>query len=479
MTALAQPPIPAKPMRRLRRRAVILLALVLVTIAVPLTAWLSLSWKDEHALAEALADTDRLDPHWRLPELLAGRPNIPPEENAALQVGVASNASGKIYTLFQKHFPEAEADALRDFPADVNLDARQKAMLIDLWVNAVDAIAAARKLKDMPRGRPRITYAPDFISTLVQPVQDAREVCSLLHIDVVIRSEDGDADGAIDSCRAMLNTGRSIGEEPFVIAVLVRCACANMTVNAVERVLARGCPGEPALATMQTALEQELAEPTLLFALRGERAGLLEVLRLMADGKVRPSFVSALASGGKQPGLVGRFLEDHLPARTTADQASLLRGMNKLVEAAKLPVEQQAAAFESAIEEWKDRADSPLLQRKWADMSLSAHLRVEANMRAAVAAVAALAAERYRLKHAQWPASLDALVKAGLLKAVPLDPFDGEPLRLKRLPDGLVIYSVGQDRTDNGGIINRRAEAPAGTDLGFRLWNERTWPAPE
>ena len=75
---------------------------------------------------------------------------------------------------------------------------------------------------------------------------------------------------------------------------------------------------------------------------------------------------------------------------------------------------------------------------------------MQANMRSAVAA---LAAERYRLKQGQWPKSLDALVTAGLLKTVPLDPFDGEPLRLKRLPTGVVIYSVGPDRTDNGGRL--------------------------
>ena len=61
---------------------------------------------------------------------------------------------------------------------------------------------------------------------------------------------------------------------------------------------------------------------------------------------------------------------------------------------------------------------------------------------------------------------------------MPLDPFDGESLRLKRLPAGPVIYSVGPDRTDNGGAIDRRADAPAGTDAGFRLWNDRAWPAP-
>src|SRR5207237_9389675 len=47
--------------------------------------------------------------------------------------------------------------------------------------------------------------------------------------------------------------------------------------------------------------------------------------------------------------------------------------------------------------------------------------------------IAAVAAERYRLKHKNaWPRNLDDLVKDGLLKEVPKDPYDGKPLRFKR-----------------------------------------------
>jgi len=38
----------------------------------------------------------------------------------------------------------------------------------------------------------------------------------------------------------------------------------------------------------------------------------------------------------------------------------------------------------------------------------------------------------------------DALVP-GQLSAVPADPFDGKPLRFKRLTKGYVIYSIGKD----------------------------------
>ena len=35
--------------------------------------------------------------------------------------------------------------------------------------------------------------------------------------------------------------------------------------------------------------------------------------------------------------------------------------------------------------------------------------------------------------------------------SVPLDPFDGQELRYKKLERGFVIYSIGEDQKDNGG----------------------------
>lgn len=65
---------------------------------------------------------------------------------------------------------------------------------------------------------------------------------------------------------------------------------------------------------------------------------------------------------------------------------------------------------------------------------------------------AAVACERYRLATAQWPEDLNALV-GEYLKAIPLDPFDGRPIRYKRIPEGIMLWSVGQDMIDNGGNL--------------------------
>lgn len=64
----------------------------------------------------------------------------------------------------------------------------------------------------------------------------------------------------------------------------------------------------------------------------------------------------------------------------------------------------------------------------------------------------ALAVERFRLAHAgKVPAGLLELVP-DFLPAVPCDLFDGQPLRFKSLPRGYVIYSIGADGADDGGL---------------------------
>jgi hypothetical protein len=68
----------------------------------------------------------------------------------------------------------------------------------------------------------------------------------------------------------------------------------------------------------------------------------------------------------------------------------------------------------------------------------------------------ALGVERFRLAHSgALPNKLADLVPE-FLAAVPLDPYDAQPLRYKTLPRGYVVYSIGPDRHDDGG-----AEAPS------------------
>jgi hypothetical protein len=87
----------------------------------------------------------------------------------------------------------------------------------------------------------------------------------------------------------------------------------------------------------------------------------------------------------------------------------------------------------------------------------------------------AIAIERYRQRHGQMPARLADLTPDEL-DAVPMDPFDGQPLRY-RTGDGFVmIYSVGRNGADDGGKIARTvppyaitADVGTSPDVGLRF----------
>ncbi len=68
----------------------------------------------------------------------------------------------------------------------------------------------------------------------------------------------------------------------------------------------------------------------------------------------------------------------------------------------------------------------------------------------AAAARTDLALELYRLAHGDYPDALTDLTP-DLLPEVPLDPFDGEPIRYIKEDGRVVVYSVGTNLQDDGG----------------------------
>ena len=89
------------------------------------------------------------------------------------------------------------------------------------------------------------------------------------------------------------------------------------------------------------------------------------------------------------------------------------------------------------------------------------------------AVLTAAAMVRFRRKTGRWPQQLDELVPQ-YLTALPLDRQTGTPLHYATGTGGPVLYTPGNDGTDDGGIPARLA--PSGNDPG-RLGHkpERAW----
>jgi hypothetical protein len=81
----------------------------------------------------------------------------------------------------------------------------------------------------------------------------------------------------------------------------------------------------------------------------------------------------------------------------------------------------------------------------------------------------AVAIERYRLANDDAvPERLQDLVPA-LLTAVPVDPFDGNPLRYRHDDTGYSLYSIGENMRDDGGTETTASPRERPPDVVFRV----------
>jgi hypothetical protein len=428
--------------------------------------------RTRQAWAEAEAEADRDLPRWRLMALEADRSDIADKENSALHIiAVRRKAGGFAVGLapnYQKIFEK--------LPPTAQLNMQQSELIRSQLAKIAKPLEEARKLKDMLRGRFPITYTDDFIGTLIPDHQDSRTLVEWLQHDAMLLAQDKQYDRAVESCQAILNVGRTMDGELILIGPLIRMAEQHTGVTTLERVLAQGHASEERLQAMQALLAQDLQENGWLAAIRGERAGYHYLFDNIRSGKVQSSWLTKLGvrrgAGGNVVESVAMWIADVYPSAMLKYYPEYLRHMNRCVDIAKLPIHERAAK----IKKWEDECrntKNPLIKKLAPALSkvYTADCRHQAMLRSTMVA---LACERYRLKHKDnaWPASLDVLVKEKLLDAIPADPMDNQPLRYRRTKDGIVIYSIGMDMTDNHGNINREGSwLDSGQDIGLRLWN--------
>ena len=163
--------------------------------------WYSYDVRSDRALQEAIAEADRLDPGWRLDEIEAKRANVPDAENSALCVLkvrklMESSQSGESAKALEKAFSLSED--ISGLPPEAQLSAAQTSELRAILDKMAAALEEARRLKDLPAGRYDVRWSYWAAETLLAS-QHAREARQLLQMDTGLKSQDGRADGALDS----------------------------------------------------------------------------------------------------------------------------------------------------------------------------------------------------------------------------------------------------------------------------------------
>ena len=166
---------------------------------------------------------------------------------------------------------------------------------------------------------------------------------------------------------------------------------------------------------------------------------------------------------------------------------SLFRGANKS-EVIRLMAESTEGLEISWYEalKWQQKVDtelkaisaglfSPIMYKGLIRNVHAIHRCINAGIKAEArqnCCIAAIAVQRYRLKHGTLPKTLtdlqDFVPNEDPSKSSRLvDPFDGQPLRFKARGNGVLIYSIGDNRVDDNGEVEKKGQQTG--DIGYLI----------
>ncbi len=293
-------------------------------------------------------------------------------------------------------------------------------------------------------------YAWDYTATMLPNVREVKQCARLLELAAVFSAHEGDGGAAVGFIKDGLRLADSLEGEPFLINHIVRSGCIGASWAGLEQVLNVTSLTDEQLKDLRESLARTLESIDLAKVMVTELCCTIECFSdpAMLPGLGRVTTLMNVPIIGK------RGLLDSLDF------------MGDCIEAAKLEGTERRARF-SEIE--KEVEDLPFFHVviKMLPSAMSTvgviDLRIQGSLRLSQAAIAV---ERYRLAKGELPARLEELA-GEYLEAVPIDPFDDKPIKYKRTEPGYVLWSVGEDGKDNGGVERDRKKKDQPWDITF------------
>jgi hypothetical protein len=275
------------------------------------------------------------------------------------------------------------------------------------------------------------------------PFMQIRENAQLLALAVILRAEDRQPGAATALLQDSLGLPRSLENDPRLISQMIRDAIVGLSCSSLELTLNKTPLTDDELRSLAAVFHKTESSGGIKRSLICERCeGFWLRDQLTANPFSRPD-----------ESLKGKLYDLYFRAiyYRESDFIFYLDIMEKYMVAADLPNQKRfevARQLTSQVRESKENGRAyAVLFAEWDKVFLT-DARTRAKL---LLSEAALAIERYRLaNHNLLPPALQDVVPA-FLPAVPLDPFDGKPLRYQLLPKGYLIYSIGEDGVDNGG----------------------------
>jgi hypothetical protein len=312
-----------------------------------------------------------------------------------------------------------------------------------------------------------------LMSVLLPYFTPLRTLSKVLTLDAQQAAFSGDGATAMADIEAALVLSSHMRETPLIISNLVSLAIFQQALHSLDLILAYW---PESLSDQQLqAMAHTIAAHTdeqLVLQLSAERLGFQDIVQRVytddgnGDGRLTPQgfrmldFFVAWDFNGRNDPQTSKYLMLAGPAVNAVmlGRRDMLNEYHQMMDMAevesRLPLWQRgSSAFETKLEGW---ASSPFdtARRMPLVLLMPALGKASRTSQFAIAArdatTTAIALELYRRKHGAWPATLSELVP--LIPSVPRDRYDGAAMRYSLIDGKPVLYSVGVDRDDDGGL---------------------------
>jgi hypothetical protein len=296
----------------------------------------------------------------------------------------------------------------------------------------------------------------------------ARETTHLCVAHAVCAAEQGKADTAAEILAMGFQLTSSMNPDATLLEHMIRHAAEARLCQTVEQCLSRTSFRAPALVRLSDSIALE-RDRVWSDHLRVEHCiGLWSFEHIQSGGKIED------ITGADREPLWKRMVQwfnfdgKRRVFYSDADYLFYVRTIPERLRISGLPASQLLTAFHRDRQHYASNVVSEWGFAVYTLGPQSVRSHVEGSTRLVVLKTA-LAVEQYvAVNPNKELKGLNDLVPA-LLPSVPLDPFDNKPLRYKKLPRGYVVYSIGADGVDNGGLERTNSSMTTNYDVTFTV----------
>jgi len=236
-----------------------------------------------------------------------------------------------------------------------------------------------------------------------------RSLTQLTSVKALFDALRGNDAAAVEAVTLGMAVANSLSEDPLMMSHGVRFALYNITVDAMEQVINRRALTEKQLAGLQQLMLKSVD----------------------VEGMARAIEVELCIGAAAKPA-------DAADATKQEEWLAKMRPVPDAIRALSKPASTAAAP----------PLDSTAIPIVSGCKNGLAHLRL---------AIVLLGLELYRAAKGAYPNKLEELVP-DYMPEVPIDPFDGQPLRYKAQDGGVFVWSVFQNGVDDGCNFHRFAK---------------------